>query len=102
MKFLMESLTDLDEQFKQLGAGNGLITFRGDPVEIFRTMHEELGITKICYEQDCEPIWNERDKRVQNLCTELGIKVVETISHTLWDPMKIIQMNGGELCYFEI
>lgn len=94
MKFLIESLEDLDNQFKELG-GHGLFIFRGDPVEIFKKMRDELGITKICYEQDCEPIWNERDERVENLCRDLGIKTVEKISHTLWDPMKIIEVNGG-------
>jgi cryptochrome len=98
MKFLIESLADLDEQFKEFG-GPGLFIFRGDPVKIFRKMKEELGITKICYEQDCEPIWKERDERVENLCREFGIKTDEKISHTLWDPMRIIQVNGGMLMY---
>ncbi len=94
MKFLLEALADLDEQFKQLG-GNGLLIFRGNPVEIFRKLWEELKITKICFEYDCEPIWNKRDDNVKILCNELGIEVFEKVSHTLWNPLDIISTNGG-------
>ena len=99
MKFLLESLADLNEQFKQLG-GPGLLLFRGDPVTIFRKLWQELCINKICYEQDCEPIWNERDEGVEMLCRELGIQVVEKISHTLWNPKEVIKTNGGKFAIF--
>ncbi|KAG5682744.1 hypothetical protein PVAND_012077 [Polypedilum vanderplanki] len=94
MKFLIESLEDLNEQFKSFG-GNGLHIFRGDPVEIFTKLSKELGINKICFEQDCEPIWNERDMRVAQMCKELDITLIEKISHTLWDPNSVINANGG-------
>jgi cryptochrome len=94
MKFLLESLADLDEQLKKFG-GKGLFIFRGDPVEIFQKLHNSIGIKKLCFEQDCEPIWNERDGRVNSLCNELGIEVVERISHTLWNPFEVINVNGG-------
>lgn len=45
--------------------------------------------------QDCEAIWNKRDAAVRQLCSELGVTVVEKISHTLWDPFEIIEANGG-------
>jgi cryptochrome len=94
MKFLLESLEDLDEQFKKFG-GPGLLFFRGDSVQIFRRLWHELGINKICFEEDCEPIWNERDERVEALCNELGIELVKKISHTLWHPKDVIRANGG-------
>jgi cryptochrome len=94
MKFLLESLADLNDQFKKHG-GHGLWIFRGDPVEIFRKLWQELGINKICFEQDCEPIWHERDKKVKILCEELEIDVVEKVSHTLWNPIDVIKTNGG-------
>jgi cryptochrome len=98
MKFLLESLSDLDEQLKQFGAP-GLFIFKGSPTKIFRKMHEEFSINKLCFEQDCEPIWNERDEKVRELCHELQIKVYEKVSHTLYDPMQVIQVNGGMQTY---
>jgi hypothetical protein len=94
MKFLIESLTDLDAKFKHLG-GPGLLIFRGDPVEIFSKLSQKLGINKLCFEQDCEPIWSERDQRVAKMCSELDIMMVEKISHTLWNPAEVIKVNGG-------
>lgn len=94
MKFLIESLDDLDQQLK-LHGGPGLFIFRGSPTTVFKRLSEVLGINKICYEQDCEPIWNKRDKKVEAMCRELNIETVEKVSHTLWDPMDVINTNGG-------
>lgn len=90
MKYLIQALTDLDEQFKQHG-GPGLLLFRGNPVEIFRRLNDEIGINKLCYEQDCEPIFNKRDRDVEEMCRTMGIEVVERVSHTLWDPLHVIR-----------
>lgn len=94
MKFLLECLADLDLQFKEAG-GPGLFLFKGKPTTVFQSMRKRFGINKICYEQDCEPIWHKRDREVVSLCFELGIQAVEKVSHTLWDPMEIIKTNGG-------
>lgn len=94
MKYLLESLADLDMQLKEKG-GNGLMLFQGNPTYIMRTLITELDINRICYEQDCEPIWRERDENIENLCDELDVERIEKVSHTLWDPKMIIETNGG-------
>lgn len=94
MKFLLECLNDLDEQFKQHG-GPGLFIFRGKPAKILHNMKIKFGINKVCYEQDCEPIWHKRDLEIVSMCQKLNIQTVEKVSHTLWDPMDIIRVNGG-------
>ncbi|KAK7067553.1 hypothetical protein SK128_012638 [Halocaridina rubra] len=92
-QFLTQSLADLDKQFRELGTQ--LYVFKGDPVDIFRILHNECGMSQLTFEQDCEAIWNKRDDSVRRLCDELGITIIECISHTLWDPFKIIEANGG-------
>ncbi|XP_042235511.1 cryptochrome-1-like isoform X2 [Homarus americanus] len=94
LNFLTETLNSLDEQLREVGSQ--LFVFKGNPTEIFRILHKEAGITRITCEQDCEAIWNKRDGDVRNLCQELGMDFVERISHTLWDPFKIIENNGGQ------
>lgn len=93
MKFLLESLADLDKQLR--GFGGQLYVLMGTATFVFRRLWEELGISEISFEQDCEPIWNERDEAVELLCRELGIGFHERISHTLWNPRDIIKTNGG-------
>lgn len=64
MKYLIEALQDLNSYFRKLGGK--LYIFRGDcPVRIFRRLWEEFGIRKLCFEQDCEPIWRNRDEKVK-------------------------------------
>ncbi|XP_052868813.1 cryptochrome-1 [Anopheles cruzii] len=93
MKFLLESLADLDRRFRELGGQ--LLVFRGDCVTILRRLFEELNIKKLCFEQDCEPIWKDRDERVAKLCQMMGVRCVENVSHTLWNPLEVIQTNGN-------
>lgn len=93
MKFLLESLADLDRQLREIGGQ--LYVFRGNAVNVMRRLFEELNIQKLCFEQDCEPIWKARDDAIQNLCRMMDVKCVEKVSHTLWDPQQIIRTNGG-------
>lgn len=93
MKFLLESLADLDYQLRSFGGQ--LYIFQNPATVVFRRLWEELGITSVSFEQDCEPIWKERDKAVETLCRDLDIGYHEKISQTLWNPRDLIEMNGG-------
>lgn len=94
MRYLLDCLRDLDEQFKQLGGR--LYIFRGDYKNILRELINAWSITHLSFEQDPEPIWKERDDDVKNLCLEMKVNVIEKISHTLWDPLEVIATNGGQ------
>merc|ERR1719481_2210761 len=70
MMFLLECLEDLDTSFSQ--AGGRLYMAMGQPREVFTKLSNHLNINKVCFDQDCESIWA-----------------------TLWDPLEIIDANGG-------
>ncbi|XP_077288717.1 circadian regulator cryptochrome [Arctopsyche grandis] len=93
MRYLLESLDDINNQYKIFGGR--LYMFSGKPDVIIRRLWEELGITDISLEQDCEPIWTNRDSLVKYLCRDIGVVYNEFVSHTLWDPAKVIKANGG-------
>eukprot|EP00090_Calanus_glacialis_P015078 TRINITY_DN23945_c0_g1_i1.p1 TRINITY_DN23945_c0_g1~~TRINITY_DN23945_c0_g1_i1.p1 ORF type:complete len:557 (-),score=96.24 TRINITY_DN23945_c0_g1_i1:131-1714(-) len=93
MAFLLECLEDLDTQFWYHGGKLNLV--EGDPVEVLRKISKHYAISKLCFDQDCEPIWLERDNAVKNFCGTHKIKVEESIGATLWDPLEIIAANGG-------
>jgi cryptochrome len=61
--FLLECLEDLNRNLQKVGSK--LHIFIGDPVAVFRYLHVNHAIDKICFEQDCEPIWHERDNAVK-------------------------------------
>uniref|UniRef100_A0A1B6CJU7 Cryptochrome-1 n=1 Tax=Clastoptera arizonana TaxID=38151 RepID=A0A1B6CJU7_9HEMI len=93
MRFILESLHDLDRQFR--ASGGRLYVFNGSPIEIFQKLKQKLGVNRICFEQDSEPIWQPRDEAVKELCKQEGIECIEHISHTLWNPHEVIKTNGG-------
>ena len=58
----------------------------GEPVEVFRVITNHFSVQRLCFDQDCEAIWQERDGAVKAFCSSQGIEVVECIGQTLWDP----------------
>ncbi|XP_039961054.1 cryptochrome-1 [Bactrocera tryoni] len=99
MSFLLNSLAEIDKQLKGIRGASDiagkLYLFQGNPTTVFRRLNEYYRLNKICFEQDCEPIWNRRDDSVRALCNDLDIEAVEKVSHTLWDPRTVISTNGG-------
>ncbi|XP_075231989.1 circadian regulator cryptochrome isoform X2 [Lycorma delicatula] len=93
MRFLLEALQDLDKQLKT--HGGQLYVLKGSPKEIFQQMKVKLNLQRICFEQDCEPIWHQRDDTIKKFCDEANIECIEKVSHTLWDPKEVIAANGG-------
>jgi len=93
MFFLLECLEDIDTQLWYHGGKLNLI--EGEPAEVFKSLSKFFSIQKICFDQDCEAIWLERDNAVKNFCGTHRIEVEETIGQTLWDPLEIIEANGG-------
>jgi len=93
ISFLLECLEDLDTQLWYHG---GKLNFvEGEPVEVFRVISKHFSVGRVCFDQDCEAIWRERDGAVKTFCHSQGIEVVESIGQTLWDPHQIIKANGG-------
>ncbi|XP_026324719.1 cryptochrome-1 [Hyposmocoma kahamanoa] len=93
MRYLLEALEDLNRQFQR--SGGKLIMVKGQPEAVFRRLWEEFGIRRLCFEQDCEPVWRARDERVARACRDAGVECREHVSHTLWAPDAVIGANGG-------
>ncbi len=68
---------------------------RDQPLNVFKNLMATHNITKLCIDQDCEPIWMERDEKVEAWCKENNIEFIESIGHTLWNPQEVIDVNGG-------
>ena len=93
LMFLLECLEDLDTQLWYHGGKLNLV--EGDPVDIIKYLSKFFRVQKVCFDQDCEAIWLDRDNSVKNFCGSHRIEVEETIGQTLWDPLEIIETNGG-------
>jgi len=93
VQFLLECVEDLEEQLAEVGSKLHFI--RGNPVDVFRKLSKKVKIEKLCFDQNCEPIWLERDNAVKNFCASHKIEVCERVGATLWDPLEIIEAHGG-------
>lgn len=94
IKFLLESLGDLDVNLKKIGSR--LLVLKGDPSEVLIRCLKEWNIGKLCFEYDTDPYYQALDIKVKDYALKAGIEVFSPVSHTLFNPTDIIQKNGGK------
>ncbi|KAI5594076.1 hypothetical protein BDE02_03G052700 [Populus trichocarpa] len=94
IRFLLESLVDLDTSLKKLGSR--LLILRGEPGQVLTRCLKEWGVKKLCFEYDTDPHYQALDIRVKEYASAAGIEVFSPVSHTLFNPADIIQRNGGK------
>uniref|UniRef100_A0A3Q3X309 Cryptochrome-1 n=1 Tax=Mola mola TaxID=94237 RepID=A0A3Q3X309_MOLML len=92
-RFLLHCLKDLDNSLRKLNSR--LFIIRGQPTDVFPRLFKKWQITHMSYEYDSEPFGKERDAAIQKLACKAGVETIVRISHTLYDPSKIIELNGG-------
>ncbi|KAL6888862.1 hypothetical protein ACP4OV_009888 [Aristida adscensionis] len=95
VRFLLESLRDLDARLRRLGSRLLLLRARDDVADAVGAALKDWNITKLCFEADTEPYALARDKKVTDFAMASGIEVFTPVSHTLFDPAEIIRKNGG-------
>ncbi|KAL2243437.1 UNVERIFIED_CONTAM: (6-4)DNA photolyase [Sesamum indicum] len=94
IRFLLESLVDLDLNLQKLGSR--LLVLNGEPSEVLFRCLKEWSIKKLCFEFDTEPYYQALDNKVRKYATAAGIEIFSPVSHTLFNPADIIQKNGGK------
>ncbi|KAJ6706303.1 CRYPTOCHROME [Salix purpurea] len=94
IRFLLESLVDLDTSLKKLGSR--LLISKGEPGQVLIQCLKEWGVKKLCYEHDTDPYYQALDIKVKEYTSAAGIEVFSPVSHTLFNPADIIQRNGGK------
>ncbi|CAN6271869.1 unnamed protein product [Urochloa humidicola] len=95
VRFLLESLGDLDARLRGLGSRLLLLRARDDVADAVCAALKDWNIGKLCFESDTEPYALARDKKVTDFAMASGIEVFTPVSHTLFDPAEIINKNGG-------
>ncbi|XP_071857902.1 (6-4)-photolyase [Bombus fervidus] len=93
-RFLLQCLEDLDCSLRKLNSR--LFVIRGQPADALPKLFKEWGTTNLTFEEDPEPFGRVRDHNISALCKELGISVVQKVSHTLYKLDEIIERNGGK------
>ncbi|KAF3527767.1 hypothetical protein DY000_02042936 [Brassica cretica] len=94
IRFLLESLKDLDSGLKKLGSR--LLVLRGEPGEVLVRCLREWKVKRLCFEYDTDPYYQALDFKVKEYASSVGVEVFSPVSHTLFNPTDIIQKNGGK------
>ncbi|XP_013416713.1 cryptochrome-1 [Lingula anatina] len=92
-RFLLQCLEDVDASLRKLNSR--LFVVRGQPADVFPKLFKEWKTTHLSFETDPEPYGKERDATIISLAQSAGVSVISRISHTLHDPKRIIDLNGG-------
>ncbi|XP_058800543.1 cryptochrome-1 isoform X2 [Phymastichus coffea] len=93
-RFLLQCLEDLDRSLRKLNSR--LFVIRGQPADALPKLFKEWRTTSLTFEEDPEPYGRVRDENITTLCKELGISVVQRVSHTLYKLDEIIEKNNGK------
>lgn len=94
LKFLLESLQDLDSSLR--ARGSRLLVLKGNPADVFPKILKEWNVSHLDYEYDTEPYAKARDASITKLVEEKGVQVHAHVSHTLYDPRELVKQNGGK------
>ncbi|KAL7099768.1 hypothetical protein ACP275_09G106100 [Erythranthe tilingii] len=93
IRFLLESLVDLDSSLQKLGSR--LLVLRGEPTEVLFRCLKEWSIKKLCFEFDTDPYYRSLDDKVKIYAAGAGVEIFSPVSHTLFNPADIIHKNRG-------
>lgn len=96
IQFMIESLKDVDSRLKQ--TGSKLHIFKGDNISVIKYLITEWAITDIIFNRDYTPYARERDKGIENLCENKGVKL-HMIEDYLLAPIGTYLKSGDKAPY---
>ena len=73
LQFMLQSLTDLQQQLKAVGAELGL--YHALPVQVISQLVQQQAIQAVFINRDYTPFSRQRDDELAKLCKELGISL---------------------------
>ena len=56
---------------------------------------KDWNVKVVSFEKDSEAIWAKRDNLVKEMSKKNEVQIIERVSHTLYDPEDIFNMNDN-------
>lgn len=98
LKFMIESLKDLENQLKE--KGGKLFFFKGKPEEIVNKCMRELDIEALIVNRDYTPYSQQRDKKLEKVCTRGHIPFYSFDDALLHPPEDTLKKDGKPYTVF--
>jgi len=94
MRFLLESLRDLDKSLR--ARHSRLIVLQGSPLDEIPRVCAEWKINRLAFEKDTEPYALTRDAQVTQMAQAANVEVMSCSGHTLCDLDHILNEAPGK------
>ena len=98
LKFMIESLEDLENQLKK--KGGKLFLFKGKPEEIVKKCVRELDIEALIVNRDYTPYSLQRDKKLEKVCEMSHIPFYSFDDALLHPPEETLKKDGKPYTIF--
>lgn len=98
LKFMIESLKDLENQLKE--RGGKLFFFRGKPEAIVSRCIRELGVESVILNRDYTPYSQQRDKKLAHVCKAHHIPLYSFDDALLHPPEDTLKKDGTSYTLF--
>lgn len=98
MRFLLESLTDLDNRLRKKPYLTELRVFTGQPTVIFPELIKKWNISLLTYQASqvsTEAV--QHDETIRSICLQRNVNVSIHYSHTLFSPPHLTELCGGKI-----
>jgi cryptochrome len=95
--FLWDALRDLDAQLRSSRYKARLYVAHGAPQPVLQELCARWNCNHITWERDTEPYALRRDAAIEEWSKANSISTFSACSHTLYEPKRVLQANGGKL-----
>ena len=92
VEFISKSLDEINSELHKFGSS--LITEYGNPVDVFKKLHNEYGIDSVFTNHDYEPCAMDRDEKVADLLLEHGISFIDFKDQVIFEKNEIVKDDG--------
>lgn len=93
LQFMFESIADLEKQIKE--QKGELLFFYGKNDKIISKLIPLYDVNVVIYNKDYTPYAVYRDESIQNVCSANNIASYEYHDYCLYEPSKIVTINGS-------
>lgn len=97
-RFLLESLKDLDNRLQKKPYCTALNVLFGQPTVILPKLVRKWNVVKLTFQ--ASQVSNEsakHDEIIGLICSKLNVSISTYFSHTLYDPLELVRLNGGQI-----
>lgn len=98
ISFIYKELEKINKDLNK--QGTGLWVFKGDPLDVFKSLVSQKKIQSVFVNRDYEPYARERDAKIKLFLQENGVGWNDYKDHVLFEPGEVTKPDGSPYTVF--